>query len=86
MEHGKKTAVDKLVDYDNVRDRGTATHEQGNVGVSQNALHHDFILNLGQEFVRDVGVENFLNCDRRAIQQALVDDRETTLAYLLSQF
>jgi len=74
MEHSKKTAIYKLVDYDNVGDRGTATHEQGNVGVSQNALHHDFILYLGQELVRDVGVENFLDCYRRTIKQALVDD------------
>ena len=83
MEHGKETVVHQLVDNDNVGNRGTATHEQGNVRVSKNALHHNFILNLGQKLVRDVRVKDFFNGDWSAIEKALVNHRETSLTNLL---
>jgi hypothetical protein len=46
MEQAEKTAVNKLVDNNDFRNFGTATHQQSDVWMPQNALHDDFILDL----------------------------------------
>ena len=86
VEQREETVVDELVHDHDVGDARAAAHEQGDVRVPQDRLHHDFVLNLGQQFVRDVRVENLLNRHGRAVEQALVDHRETALADLLVDF
>jgi len=74
MQHVEQTVVHQLVDDHDVWDCRAASHEEGDVRVSQNALHHDFILDLSQQLVSDVRVENFLDCNRGAIEETLMDD------------
>lgn len=62
------------------------THQHGNVWVSKDALHHNFVLNFLQELVCYSWVDDFLDGDWGAIEFTIVDDRETTLAYLISNF
>ena len=52
--------------------------------MSENALHHDLVLNFSQKVVGDVRIENFLDCDRSSIQQPFVNNREATLANLFA--
>lgn len=52
--------------------------------MTQDALHHDFILNLGEQLIGDAWVEDLLNSYRCSIQGALVDHGEATLADLLT--
>ena len=56
-----------------VRDLRYHAHEQCYVGVSKDALHHDFILNFGKQLICQPWVEDFLDCYRRAIQEAFMD-------------
>ena len=67
VQHVEQTVVYQFVhDYD-VRDRWRATHQKGDVRVSQNTLHDDFILDFSKQFIRDVRVENFLDRHRSSI-------------------
>ena len=48
MKQSEQTIVDQFVNDDDVRNRGTASHEQGNVRMAKNALHHDLVLNFSE--------------------------------------
>ena len=86
MKHGEQAVVYQFV-YDNdVWNWRATSHQQRDVWVPQNALHHDFILNFCQQFVGNTRVENFLDRNWCPIQCALMDHREATLANLLSDF
>ena len=84
VEHVEQTVVYELVNDHDVGDRRNTSHQQGNGWVTQNALHHDFVLDFSKQFIRDVGVKNFLDSYRSTVEQSFVDNREATLADLLS--
>ena len=84
VQQGEQTVVNELIHNDNVWDRGTASHEQSDIWVPQNALHHNFILYFQEELIRDARVKNFLDGYWSAIEEAFMDDREPTLADLFS--
>ena len=68
VEHGEEAVVDELVDYDDVGDGRAAAHQQRDVRVPQDALHHDFVLNFRQQLVSDARVKNFLDRHWCAVQ------------------
>lgn len=69
------------VDVWNVRDHA---HQDTDVWMPQNSLHHDFVLNFLQQLVCQPRVEDLLDCDRRTVELALVNYGESTLANFLS--
>ena len=54
--------------------------------MSENRLHHDFVLNFGEEVVRYFWVKDFLDCAGGAVEEAFVDYGEAALADLLAKF
>lgn len=84
VQQVKQTVVHQLVHDHDVRYRRAAPHQQCDVRVPQNALHNNFVLDFGQQLVRDVRVKNFLDGHWRPVQEALVDHREAALADLLT--
>lgn len=70
--------------YD-IRDLRHDSHEHNNVGMPQNTLHHDLILNFLEEVVRYLRVKYLLNSTRRVIERSFVNDRESSLANLFSE-
>lgn len=43
------------------------THQKSRVWMTQNALHHDLILDLLKKLISEPGVEDFLDGDRSAV-------------------
>ena len=84
VQHIKQTVVDQLVNDHDVWNRRSTAHQKCNVWMSQDALHHYFVLNFRKQLVSDVRVENFLNSHRCSIEKTLVDDRKATLTDLLT--
>ena len=86
VQRREQAVVHELIDDHDVWDGGAAAHQQGDIGVPQDALHHNLVLNLREQLVGDAWVEDFLYRDGRAVQAALVDHRKTALADLLAHF
>jgi hypothetical protein len=84
MQNCEQTIIHELVhDYD-IRNGRAAAHEQSDVWVSKNALHHNFVLYFRQKLIGDVGVKNFLDSHWSSIELALMNHRESTLTDLLA--
>lgn len=64
---------------------GHDPHQQGDVWMAQDCLHHYFVLDFREQVIRDRRVENLLDRNWRAVQCALVDDAEAALADLLAE-
>ncbi len=60
------------------------THQHADVRVSQNALHHNLIVDFLQQRICYVWIEYFLNRHRGPIAEPSVDYGEASLANLLS--
>lgn len=52
--------------------------------MSKDTLHDNLVLDFHKQLVCDVRVENFLDCDRSAVELTLVDHGKATLANLLA--
>jgi hypothetical protein len=73
-------------DDDNVRDLWDNSHQEGDIRVSKDALHNDLVLNFGEKFVGQSWVKDLLYSNRRSVEVASVDNRETTLSDLFCNF
>jgi len=62
------------------------THQDRDVRVAQNRLHHDLVLNFLEEFVCQSRVKDLLDGNRGAVQLSFVDYTETTLGNFLTEF
>lgn len=77
------TQLEHDVNIWNFRDHA---HQHHDVRVPQNALHHNFVLNLHQQLVRQPWVEYFFDSDSCSVQLALMNRREASLANFLAHF
>mmetsp|Transcript_4446 Transcript_4446/g.7579 ORF Transcript_4446/g.7579 Transcript_4446/m.7579 type:complete len:397 (+) Transcript_4446:454-1644(+) len=84
VQQVEERALAHVLEHDvDVGDLGDHAHQDGDVRVPQDALHHDFVLDLLQQVVGQARVEDLLDGYGRAVQLALVDDGEAALTYLL---
>jgi hypothetical protein len=87
MEQIEKTSLfDELENDVNIWNLWNDTHKHGNIWMSKDALHYDFILNFLQKFVCNSWIDNFLDGTWSTIEFTLMNYRETTLAYFISKF
>ena len=62
-----------LENYVDVRDFGDHAHQDRNVRVPQDALHHDLVLNFLEQLICQTRVEYFLNCYWSSVEKAFVN-------------
>tara|TARA_B110000285_G_scaffold221066_1_gene273535 strand:+ start:550 stop:933 length:384 start_codon:yes stop_codon:yes gene_type:complete len=80
------TLFDELENYVDVWNLGDDTHKHGNVRMSKDALHYDFVLDFLKKLICNSWVNNFLDGNWSTIKFTGMDDRETTLTNLFSKF
>jgi len=87
VEHIIQRALRNMLKDDiDIWDFGDHTHQDGDVRMSEDTLHHDFVLDFLKELICESGVEDFLDGNWCAIKLALVDDTETSLSDFFSKF
>ena len=69
-----------------IRNFGDNSHQDGDVGMSQDGLHDDLVLDFLKELVCQSRVEDLLDGHGGTVKLALVNHTEAALANLLTEF
>jgi len=75
MEHIVKTSLADMLEHNvKIGDFRDDTHEDGDIRVSQDALHNNFVLDLLKEFICESWVEDFFDGNGGSIEFAFMDN------------